>query len=84
MAEPSAVAASVVEAGCTREVVFAMAARSSVAAAADIVEEVGVGVVGTSAPSHHARPSHSDRGRYPLYSGSEYVQAIGQAARAVE
>jgi len=84
VAEPSAVAASVVEAGCTWNVVFAMAARFSAAVAGDIVEEVVVGAVGTCAPSHHARPSHSDRGRYPLYSGSEYVQAIGLAARAVE
>lgn len=81
----SAVAASVVEAGCTQDVVFAMAAPSSVAAAADIVEEVGVAaVVDTSAPSRHARLSHSDRGQYLQYSGSEYAQALGLPARAAE
>jgi hypothetical protein len=62
VAVQSAVVASAVEAGCMRDVAFAMAARSSVAAVGDIVEVDVAAVVDTSAPSHHARPSHSDRG----------------------
>lgn len=81
-----AVVASVAEAGCTQDVVFAMAVPSSVVvvAAADIVEEVGVAVVDTSGPSHHARPSHSDRGQYLQYLGSEYAQALGLPAPGAE
>ena len=83
----SAVVASVVEAGCTQDVAFAMAAQSSVAAAAagDIVEEIDdAAVVDTDAPYHHARPFHSDRGQYQLYSGSGYAQVLGLPARVAE
>lgn len=80
----SAVAASVVEADCTQDVVSVMAVPSSVVAAAADIVEVGVAVVDTSAPSHHARLYHSDRGQCLQYSGSEYAQALGLPAQAAE
>lgn len=83
---PSAVAALVVR-DCMQDVAFAKAAPPSAAAAVagDTVEEGDVvAVVDTSAPSHHAKPSHLDRGQYPLYSGSEYAQALGQPVRVAE